>query len=214
VGGIRGDVIRDERFEELVEQERISLGRRVARLGERRVDTFAETIADDLGNGVGRQRPGQQHLSVRLARHLFEDGLICVGLGRPHACDERHRHVLQPPGEIGQKAERRGVAPVQVVHDQHQRSLSGEVDREPVEPVEPCKHALLGWVVRRHALAEHGRRAFGRPDQQPRPRVLRDEQRLVELTHDAEREVALELAAARRAHNETVLLAEGPRLGE
>src|SRR5437762_3236249 len=69
----------------------------MTRLGESRLDTLAQSIPDDIGYGARRERPGQQQLGLRLARQLFEDRLIRVGLGGPQACREDDRQVFEAP---------------------------------------------------------------------------------------------------------------------
>jgi hypothetical protein len=140
--------------------------------------------------------------------------LIRVGVGGPQACREDDWEVLEAPSEVRQEAERSCVAPVEIVDGQQHRSLAREVDHEPVEPVQPREHAFGRQVLVPNTLAEHGRRSLGGTREQARALGLRDEQRLEQLPHDAERKVSLELAAAGRTHGKVTLLGEHSRLGQ
>ena len=62
-----------------------------------------------------------------------------------HRGHDQHRHAVEPAGEVGEEAQRGGVAPLQVVDGEHQRAVGREVDRQPVQPVQdgegrrPCR---------------------------------------------------------------------------
>ena len=79
---------------------------------------------------------------------------------------DEHGLALQPAHEVGEEAQRRAVAPVQVVDLEQQRPLGGEVEREPVQAVQGGERgvaaggrALVRALRRRRARARRRRRA-------------------------------------------------------
>jgi hypothetical protein len=85
---------------------------------------------------------------------------------------------------------------VEVIHRKEQRPLGGEVEGEPVEPVQGGEGALARAVTCIGlGAAEHGARAVGRPVEGAVVAVGSGHRALEELAHDPEGEIALELAA-------------------
>ena len=152
--------IRDERLEELVEQKRVAIGRGVAGFGESGLHVLAQAVTHDIPGRHHRQRPGHEHLCVRLAGQLFQDRLISLGLRRPQTRDEHNGEVLQPPRQVGEKPQRGAVAPVKIVHHQQQGALGAEVDGQPEVPVQHCERALAERPARLPlvGMPEHWRR--------------------------------------------------------
>ena len=100
---------------------------------------------------------------------------------------------------------------MQVVDDQRERPVGGEVQRQPVEAVEHSEGGVL-----RHALggrAEDWGRGLRRVRKPVPGRPARDE-RFEQLPHDAEREGTLELRPARSEDAEAVLAGLGPQRRE
>ena len=121
-----------------------------------------------------------------------------AGLGRPCRQHERQRHARQPAGEIDQPAQRGDIRPVRVVDGHQQRLCVGQIDGEPVEPVQGGKRRLgAGFRVGRKQDRLRQRR---RPGQQGFTllRVAGRHHRLQQLPDDPERQLALQLAAPRR----------------
>jgi hypothetical protein len=123
VGRVGRHSIGDERLEELVEQERVAVGRGMTRFGEGDLHLLAQPVTDELRDSRRGERPWYEHLGVRLAPQLLQDRLIGLGLRRAEARQEYHRKIVEPPGEIGEKPQRGAVAPVEIVHDEQQRAL-------------------------------------------------------------------------------------------
>ena len=88
VGSVGRDTIGGERLEKLVEQKRVPVGRGVAGVGEGGVDLLAQAVTHDLSHRHSRERPGHEHLRVRLAGQLLQGGLIGLRLRRPQAAHE------------------------------------------------------------------------------------------------------------------------------
>ena len=109
-------------------------------------------------------------------------------------------HALQPVGQVGQRGQRRVIGPVGVVDEHRDRTLAGEVGRQPVERVAGA-NGSSGAVT---ATPSSGMPSSGAANRPPvnsaagsRPSAL---QGLVEeLAHDAEREL---LRARRRAYED------------
>ena len=66
------------------------------------------------------------------------------GIGDPEPAEDPDRGALEPVGEVGEEAQRRAVAPVEVVDDEQQGRVGGEVQRQPVEPVERGEGDVAG----------------------------------------------------------------------
>jgi hypothetical protein len=92
---LRRNPIGDERLQKLVEQERVAVGRGMTRLGEGSLDTLAHPVTHDFRHRRRRKRPGREHLNMWLGSQLFQDGLIGLGLRRPHAGHEHDRKVVK-----------------------------------------------------------------------------------------------------------------------
>ena len=79
------------------------------------------------------------------------------GVGRrvagAHARRDEHRLALEPSHEVGEEAQRRPVAPLQVVDLEQERALRGEVERQPVEAVQRGEG---GVAPGRHAVVRRG----------------------------------------------------------
>jgi hypothetical protein len=104
---------------------------------------------------------------------------------------------------------------MEVVHDEEHRSLLAHVGGQPVETVKHRERPVLQGLA--HPLTgqlEHGSRRSGRPRQQARASALVDEQRFEQLADDPEREVSLQLAAARGEHTQAALIGERLRRGQ
>ena len=123
MGSVGRHSIGIERLEKLAEQKRIAVGRRITRFGEDWFDARAQAVPHDFFHRRRRERPGREHLRVRLAGQLLQDCRIGLRLRRPHARHERDGQVLEPPRQVGEEPQRGPVAPMEVVHREHQRAL-------------------------------------------------------------------------------------------
>ena len=197
--------VRGERGEKLPEQERIAARRLVARRAERGVRVAPEALAHEISHPGLRERTGPQPLRGGIARDLAEQRGVGPGLARAQRGRQEDRRPLEPAGEIGEEAQRGTVAPLEVVHREEERPLGGEVEGEPVEPVQRGEGILAPTVARVGAgAAEHSARAVGRPVEGAIVAVGPGHRALEELAHHPEGEVALELAPPRGEH------AQGP----
>jgi hypothetical protein len=183
------DALGLERAQELAQQQRVAAGGVVAGGAEQRVRGGAEPVAHEHGDGVRAQWAGADRQGRRVLRQLGDQAGVGARLGGAERGGEQDRQALQPPREVREEAQRRAVAPVQVVDGQQQRPLGGDVRGEPVEPVQRRE--------RRDALAHLGEhRAGGRRRTGERRAGPRRDVALEQLAHDAERELALQLRRA------------------
>ena len=87
---------------------------------------------------------------------------------------------------------------MQVVDAEHERSLAGEVDRQPVEAVEGGERGIAA-AIRVHLL-EDRQRGCGGAGEEALALTRLDQQRLEELPHEPERQLPLEIGAVRGDH--------------
>jgi hypothetical protein len=102
---------------------------------------------------------------------------------------------------------------VQVVDQQQERSVGGDVRRDPEEAVEDAVGdvGLGGTVLGRSEHPGRGLRGAGQPAS---PVIWIDQERIEQLPHDAERQLALEVAASGGEHAETGALRRFTSRGE
>ena len=200
--GVRGvglDGVGLERVQQLADEQRVAAGGLVAGLAEGAVGLRAEAAGDEPADGLLRQR-ARPHVRGRgVVGDLGQQRRVGRRVAGPHGGRDQHRLALQAPHQVGQEAQRRAIAPVQIVDLEQQRLLGGEVEREPVQPVQGGEGGVAGRgavVGRDEDDAGGGGRA--------RQRFGIADHGLEELAHDAERELALELAGA-RVEDERVL---------
>ena len=160
-------------------------------------------VLDEAPDRAGRERRRAQHARERIGEQEREQRRGgALGL-RARGHHERERQLLQPRQQEGQEAQGGRVGPVRVVDGEHERAVAAEVRAQPVEAVQHGERRVGG----RHLLPVRARARqpqqppghAGRPLEQVVAGAGRDlgQGRLEQLAHDAEGEVALELAAAR-----------------
>ena len=144
--------------------------------------------------------PGCSRIGCRVVGDLAQQRGVGARLAGAKARGQQQGQALEPLDGVGQEAQRGHVAPVQVVHRDHQRLLGGQVRRQPVQAVQGGERG----VGRRAVLARRGvQDLLGRgrgPGQQRRPRSRVGHGGLEQLAHHAEGELALQLAAAGAEH--------------
>jgi hypothetical protein len=174
---------------------------------------LAEPGAHHGRHGAGAERAGADRACGRLVAYLGYEGGIGAGIGAAERRTHDDRHVLEPPGEVGEEAERWTVAPVEVVDRHEELPVGRRVRGEPVQPVERGERGV-GGRRRRVGIrgAEDRLRRRGSAREPARAYVLVTQDRLEELPDDSEGEVPLELAAAGGEHAGAVLLGGRPEL--
>ncbi len=202
---------RPDRAGQLLQEERVAArGPEAGQAG--RVVGQRRERPDDLRGGLLPER-AQAHAAAGLGRLAAEDLDGRDLLFDPRGDDQRDRHALQPVGQVGERVQRRFVGPVRVVDEHRDRTLAREVGRQPVERVAGRERVLGrgdGGALERDAEQRGGEP--GRAGEQRVGLAAPALQGLVEeLAHDPEREVLLELGAARSEDREPGLGRGVPR---
>ena len=152
-GGGRGQAARRRLIQQLTEQERVAPGHLQTGGDEARMGFGAQTVGDERPDRRAGEGRGAEHLGGRIGGQRRRHRGV-PGIQRAGGEDERQRLALQAARDERQRARRGPVDPLQVVDDQHQRRVGGEVGRQPVEAVLPG--------VRGVARGRSGRRRRGR----------------------------------------------------
>jgi hypothetical protein len=151
--------LRDQPVDDVHEEERMTLRAAVERARERRRQRMAgearvEVTTDRFGIEVG-----EHDLAAQAARREIEldraQLLAGMDVGRAAGEQEEQACRLAPPGEQRHEVERRGIAPVQVLEQEHERRLV----RERLERLgHLAQHALARRAeqLAREALAPGG----------------------------------------------------------
>jgi len=203
--GGRLNAVSGEGVEQLSKQEGIAAGGLVARGAERTGGVRPERVPDQLGDAGRAQRRRTQDDPGRVGEHVGEEGDLDARLVWPHRDDHQDGQAVDTTHEVGEPAQRRAIAPVQVVDGQRQRLPLGEIDRQPVQAVE---HGEAGVLARARGRRQRGigreqrRRQAGQATEQLLAVGCRrsDDGRLEQLPDDAVGELPLQLAAAGRQH--------------
>ena len=207
VRGVGPHAVGLERGQQLAQIERVAARRRVAGSAKGLLGLRPEPLAHERAHGVGAQRDGADRDRGRVVGDLAQQRHVGPGLVRAHGGGHEDRLVLEPARKVGEKAQRRPVAPVQVVDRQQQRPLGGQVERDPVQAVQRRE----GHVALALQRAEHRRGGRRGAAQQL---LAAGDDALEQLAHDAERELALELGAAGAEHERAAVGRPPARLGE
>jgi hypothetical protein len=188
-----------QRRQHVPEQQRVAT-RGLQAGGDEAGVGVAEPVVDEVRDRRFAERGRPHRLGQRVGGDLGEQLRVRARVGRAHARRDEHRRAFEPGGEIRDEAQRRPVAPLQVVDRDQHRPLVGQVERGPVQAVQDRERAL-GVALGRPEHALGGRRRAG---QQTAALVGVARERLEQLAHRAERELALELAAAGGEHGHPV----------
>ena len=189
--GVRPDALHRERSQQFVEQQRVARRRRLTGGGKRVVQIATEPLDDEPRGRPSTERARPHRHAQRITPDLIQ-GRGIGPLGGPQRPHQEHGQPLQPPHQVGQKAQRGRVGPVQVIDSDRQRALAGSIDGQPIQSVQRRERHVVrdvrgpGNRERKH-LSHRGRR----PGEQRLPRPYHH--RLEQLANDPERELALEL---------------------
>ena len=178
-------------LEQFAEQQRIAAGRGVAGADEAALRHRSRTACDQLLRPVDAERLEQPDPDARRREKLSERTGLAY-LDRSRRREQRHRKSLDPAREIDEPPQRSGIAPVQVVRDQEHRLVRGDRGEEPVEPEGDGRGVRFALV----RVPEYRLRRLRRAGE-PAPSLIRaggTHDRLEDLAHEPEAQVALELA--------------------
>ncbi len=184
------DALGAQRLGQLDQQQRVPARRVVTRAREHGVGA----VREQRGAGARAQRLRLQGDGDRVAGDLADQVRVRVALVRPDAAEHGHAQVVEPAGQVAQPAQRRLVAPLQIVDHQQQRLTVREGDRQAVERVQDRERHVLHARAARGPFEDLARRRRGAFQQRVGDR------RLEQLAHDTERQPLLELAPARAEH--------------
>jgi hypothetical protein len=185
-----------EGVQEFSQIERIAPGGAM----RQRADIVGRPAPERLANDGRNRLPAQQRRAKRRRRRLAHDDQRLRsrrGLVRTQGRDERNVRAVQARRQVGEPACRRLVGPVHVVDGQHEGSMVGEVDRQPVESMQDGEAGVVRGTARVVPLKERSDRSCRAGEQ--RFSVVRNrvhEATFEELPHDAEGKVAFELGSA------------------
>jgi hypothetical protein len=171
---------------------------------ERLFRPLTQAGRDDAAHRGRAQRRRRERHGRRLADGV-QEVLVGVGLARADRGQQQHGEVPDPTGEVGEKAQRRPVGPLQVVDGEQQRPVFGKVEDDPQQAVQRGEASLARRAGISAEVGEH-------PSCRLRD-LARARGQLEELAHHAEPEVALQRAAARTQQAHVVVEAP-PRLVE
>ena len=123
-----------------------------------------------------------------------------VGI-RSHRQRDHDGQAREPVREMKQEPQRRLVGPLGVVDGEKQRGAFGEVDHQPIQPVQGGERDVAGLLGR----SDVGEDRFGQPRrarQQPIAfgAVSTDQRAFEQLANDPEAEPTLQLSAAGGQH--------------
>jgi hypothetical protein len=153
--------------------------------------------AHELGGRRVAQRPQRQ--AGAIVGELLPERAGRLRIGHAAGSDEHDRQAVEAPRQVAEEAQRRRVGPVGVVDGEHQGTAVGEVDGQPVEPVERSEGGVAPLRLERRAhLAEQ---PLGEPRRAREQRFgLGVDRRLEQLAGDAERERVLQRRTAGLEH--------------
>ena len=198
-----------------MQQQRVAARDLVAGRAERVFCHCCEVRAQELRHRVRAQRRRPDDGGERISHDLGQKRGILTRLALPDARDDHELELFDPRHQVGEPAQRRQVAPVQVVDHEQEGLLGGDVHGQPVEPVKHPERNLRRRAGELTRLEQRARKLRGaREGICAFPLRELDHERLEQLSHDAERERAFELGAACAERLEPRGLAPPPRLGE
>ena len=216
--GPRRHLLARERVEQRAQQQRVAARRLEARPRERLVGVGGEHAPDERLDRCVAERLRQHEPCGRVGDELREQYLLESLLGWPERGDDEHRQALEPAHEVAEPAQRRLVGPLEVVHENEQRAVGGDVRGQPVQPVKQRERRVDGPEPLRRGcpFLEELVGDRGRPSESLAPLLGRDRRQagLEQLTDDPVREVVLELASPRLEHLHPAQLGREPHLAD
>ena len=185
----------------------------MTRGAERLLGVGSQPSAHELGDGGLAQLARMHRNRHGIVGDLGEQPGVGRLLGRARGRRDEYLQAFQPALEVRDETQRRLVTPVQVVDQQQQRSVGGDVRRDPEQAVEDAE-GDVGRGVAVIGRLEHPRRRLRGAGQPPRPVGGIDQEGIEQLPHDAERQLALEVAPTGGEHAETGALGRFTSRGE
>lgn len=131
----RAEVLGEHRVREGAEEHRAAAGDFAARGREALAGRFPAMVAEERPRPLRRQRPGLQDHGRR-AHQVADHRAVRPGVAVEHGGHHDQRHRPQPVDEVGEPAQRLGVGPLQVVHDQRHGPVRGGFGDQHPQPVQ------------------------------------------------------------------------------
>ena len=193
---------------ELAQQKRVPGRHLPAGRAERLVGIGSEYLPQESGGRLAAQQRRPNNGRHRIGDDPRQQTGILGRLVWAQPDDDEHAEPLHSWQQVGEEAQRRQVAPVQIVEREQERPARGEVRRQPVEAVQRRQRRIRRRLDRHLCGIEKRRRQRGGAAQRLGSllRLEGSKQRLVELPHDPVGERALELRAARAEREQARLL--------
>jgi hypothetical protein len=144
-----------QRRDQLLDEEGRAHGAVVDRAGEGGGGRFGQERVQQGGDAVAVERVERELLEPAAAAQLVAQPAQAVAAGEAVGAvgaDDQHRHLLQRPGQRGDQFQGRLVGPLQVVEQDRQRPLGGEVGEGAAHRLEDRRPLGLGG-----GLAELGK---------------------------------------------------------
>ena len=169
---------------------------------ERVVGVRRQGRSNELRRGRRGQRGWSNGSRGGVSQQLGQHGIFI--LQRPYGRHDGHGSTFEAPDEVREPAQRCFVGPLEIVDRDQERARLGEVEGQPVEPVEDrergvlARRRLAGELIRLEKVA--GVRSRALEELRSFIGVRLRQERLEELAHHAEGEGALDLAATAGEH--------------
>ena len=153
--GVGSHAVALQRAQQLAQQQRVAGRGAVAGLDEAVIGRLAEPLAHEVADRVEVERLGPHRDRREVVDELGQQGLDVVALAGAQGRHEQDGQALEPAQQVGEEAQRTVVAPLQVVDGKQQRAVRGEVDGQPVEPVQHGEGPVRALVRRVRGGVEH-----------------------------------------------------------
>ena len=201
---IGADPVPAQLLDQLSQQERVTAGHRVARLGESFRGRGPELPDQQCPHTAPAERSQGNHAVGGDLLDADQTIRTVPALCRPPGKRQRHWQPGQPVGQVEHEPQRRLIGPVQIIHRHQKRPRRAGVHRQPVQAVHHGERRLALRLQRHRTclVLQRDQSPPRRPGQQRLPlrRAGTDEKRLKQLPHHTERKAALQLSAAPGQH--------------
>lgn len=155
--------------QELSQVKRISPARGVAHVHELLGRLLPKGRARNLSRRVETQGPRTSHFGNRRLMYCAKHVAGRSRHGRPPGNNDRRANPLDPPRQVRDEPQRRGVGPMHVVNGQQQRATIRQVGAQPVQATQRRGRGIGGRRRRPRVTRVDDRRGVdGRPPEQLR----------------------------------------------
>jgi hypothetical protein len=181
----------------------------MARVTELRRRAGAQRRACELMRGHRAELPQPHPLGSGVQPHRLQVGILA--LPGPHGQRQQQRQVCHTFGEVGEKTQRRQIAPMRIVDRQQHRAPFAQRAGQPVQAVQ-CRRLIRTRRSRQSQRRPSERR--GAVEQLEAPGLPGADHPGKQLPHDAPGQIALEKPGSGREHLQAVPRRQFPSRGE